>query len=168
MAYKDEYEVARLSLDPRVDQLVAAEFGPGSRVSFRLHPPLLRALGLRSKLRLGPWFRPALYILRAMKVVRHTPFDPFARTRVRRLERQLVAEYRAAVEVLVAQLSPDNLDECVRIAGLPDEVRGYEDIKLARAARYREQLAVALTELKAHQSPSGERSPATTQRSPAT
>jgi indolepyruvate ferredoxin oxidoreductase len=148
MAYKDEYEVARLSLDPRVGEIVAAEFGPGRRVSFLLHPPLLRALGLRTKLRLGPWFRPALHVLRAMKVLRHTPFDPFGRTRVRRLERQLVAEYRSAVDVLLANLSPDNLEECVRIAGLPDEVRGYEDIKLARAARYREQLAAALTELK--------------------
>jgi len=127
---------------------IAAEFGPGSRVSFLLYPPLLRALGLRTKLRLGPWFRPALYVLRAMKGLRHTPFDPFGRTRIRRLERQLVAEYRSAVEVLLANLSPDNLDECVRIAGMPDEVRGYEDIKLARAARYREQLAAALAELK--------------------
>jgi indolepyruvate ferredoxin oxidoreductase len=157
MAYKDEYEVARLSLDPRVDEIVAAEFGPGSRVSIRLHPPLLRALGLRSKIRLGPWIRPVLRVLRAMKVLRHTPFDPFGRTRVRRLERQLIVEYRAAVEVLIANLSPDNLEECARIAGMPDEVRGYEDIKEARAAQYREQLAAALTELTSAPDSAGER-----------
>jgi indolepyruvate ferredoxin oxidoreductase len=147
MAYKDEYEVARLALDPQIDEMVTAEFGPGSRVSILLHPPLLRAMGLRNKLRLGPWFRPALYVLRAMKVLRHTPFDPFGRSRVRRLERELVAEYCAAVEVLLANLRADNHAACVEIARMPDTVRGYEDIKLAGAARYREQLASALTEL---------------------
>ena len=59
MAYKDEYEVARLSLDPRARAAVRAEFGPERKEYYLLHPPLLRALGMKRKLRLGPWFRPA-------------------------------------------------------------------------------------------------------------
>jgi len=147
MAYKDEYEVARLSLDPQLGAMVEAEFGPGTTVSYRLHPPVLRALGLRRKIRLGPWFRPVFRLLGAMKVLRGTPFDPFGRTRVRRLERELVTEYRAAVEDLLANLTEDNLADCARIAALPDLVRGYEQIKIASAARYRTELHAALAAL---------------------
>ena len=148
MAYKDEYEVARLSLDPQLGSAVEAEFGPGSTVSYRLHPPVLRALGLRRKIRLGPWFRPVFRMLRTMKVLRGTAWDPFGRTRVRRLERDLITEYRAAMEAMIASLTEDNLAECARIAALPDLVRGYEQIKIASAARYRTELHAALVTLR--------------------
>ena len=148
MAYKDEYEVARLSLDPGLGAVVEAEFGPGATVSYRLHPPVLRALGLRRKIRLGPWFRPVFGLLGAMKVLRGTSFDPFGRTRVRRLERELITEYRAAVEDLLARLTGDTLANCVRIAALPDLVRGYEQIKIASIDRYRIQLHAALAALR--------------------
>ncbi len=147
MAYKDEYEVARLSLDPELGAMVEAEFGPGATVSYRLHPPVLRALGLRRKIRLGPWFRPVFWLLGAMKVLRGTPFDPFGRTRVRRLERELITEYRAAVENLLARLTEDTLADCVRIAALPDLVRGYEQIKIASVDSYRTQLHADLAAL---------------------
>jgi indolepyruvate ferredoxin oxidoreductase len=140
MAYKDEYEVARLSLDPRLEAAVAAEFGPGARVSFRLHPPVLRALGWHDKLTLGPWFRPGFRALRSLKVLRGTSLDPFGRTAVRRIERELIAEYRGVVGGLLSRLSPDTIERCVEIASLPDAVRGYEEIKLASVARYRNQL----------------------------
>ncbi|MDG4824661.1 indolepyruvate ferredoxin oxidoreductase family protein [Asanoa sp. WMMD1127] len=141
MAYKDEYEVARLSLDPAVDAAVAAEFGPGARYAYRLHPPVFRALGLRRKLTLGRWFRPAFGALRAMRSVRGTPFDVFGYARVRRLERSLVAEYVAVVGELLAGLTAANHPLAVEIAGLPEQVRGYEEIKVEAAARYRAQLA---------------------------
>jgi indolepyruvate ferredoxin oxidoreductase len=147
MAYKDEYEVARLSLDPQLGAMVEAEFGPGAAVSYRLHPPVLRTLGLRRKIRLGPWSRPVFRLLGAMKVLRGTPFDPFGRTRVRRLERELITEYRAAVEDLLARLTEDTLADCVRVAALPDLVRGYEQIKMASVDRYRTQLRAALAAL---------------------
>jgi indolepyruvate ferredoxin oxidoreductase len=147
MAYKDEYEVARLSLDPGLGAMVEAEFGPGATVSYRLHPPVLRALGLRRKIRLGPWFRPVFWLLGAMKVLRGTPFDPFGRTRVRRLERELITEYRAAVENLLAHLTEDTLADCVRIAALPDLVRGYEQIKIASVDSYRTHLHADLAAL---------------------
>jgi indolepyruvate ferredoxin oxidoreductase len=147
MAYKDEYEVARLSLDPQLAAMVEAEFGPGATVSYRLHPPVLRTLGLRRKIRLGPGFTPVFRLLRAMKVLRGTPLDPFGRTRVRRLERDLIGEYRAAVEDLLANLTADTLADCARIAALPDLVRGYEQIKIASADRYRTELHAALAAL---------------------
>jgi indolepyruvate ferredoxin oxidoreductase len=147
MAYKDEYEVARLSLDPGLGAMVEAEFGPGATVSYRLHPPVLRALGLRRKIRLGPWFRPVFWLLGAMKVLRGTPFDPFGRTRVRRLERELITEYRAAMENLLPHLTEDTLADCVRIAALPDLVRGYEQIKIASVDRYRTHLHADLAAL---------------------
>ena len=65
MAYKDEYEVARLSLDPVLDAEVEQRFGAGARYSYRLHPPVLRAIGLRRKLALGPWFRSAFRVCAA-------------------------------------------------------------------------------------------------------
>jgi indolepyruvate ferredoxin oxidoreductase len=75
--------------------------------------------------------------------------DPFGRTRVRRLERELITEYRAAVDDLLARLTEDTLADCVRIAALPDLVRGYERIKIASADRYTTQLHAALAALQA-------------------
>src|SRR5690349_14513858 len=106
MAYKDEYEVARLSLDPSVGASLEAEFGPGARASWRLHPPVLRALGLKRKIALGPWFVPAFRVLRAMRGVRGTRLDPFGRTRVRVTERELIEEYLGLVDHLIGCLSP--------------------------------------------------------------
>jgi indolepyruvate ferredoxin oxidoreductase len=137
MAYKDEYEVARLSLDPAVRARVRAEFGPGAREYYLLHPPVLRALGRKGKLRLGPWFRPAFIVLRGMKRVRGTAFDPFGHTRVRRAERELIGEYRALIERELAALSSDSYAHAAELAALPDMIRGYEEIKLANIERYR-------------------------------
>ncbi|MFC5065305.1 indolepyruvate ferredoxin oxidoreductase family protein [Actinomycetospora atypica] len=145
MAYKDEYEVARLSLDPAFDAGVRAEFGADATVSWKLHPPVLRAMGLRRKLTLGPWFRPGYTALRSMRRLRGTPLDPFGRAEVRRVERELVAEYRALVPQLVELAAAGEVERAARIAALPDMARGYEDIKLANVARYREALALELT-----------------------
>ncbi len=147
MAYKDEYEVARLLTDPRAEAVVRAEFGEGARVSYQLHPPVLRALGMRRKLKLGPWFRPAFQLLRAGKLLRGTRLDPFGYTQVRRAERELVEEYTATIDDLLRQLSPETYQRAVEIARLPDLVRGYENIKLANVARYRARVKDLLTEL---------------------
>jgi len=137
MAYKDEYEVARLLTDPRAEAAVRAEFGAGARVSYRLHPPLLRALGMKRKLKLGPWFRPAFQLLRAGKIVRGTRLDPFGYTQVRRVERELIDEYTSTIDDLAGELSTETYQRAVEIARLPDLVRGYENIKLASVALYR-------------------------------
>jgi len=146
MAYKDEYEVARLLVDPRAEAAVRAEFGAGARVSYRLHPPLLRALGMKRKLKLGPWFRPAFQLLRAGKIVRGTRLDPFGYTQVRRIERELIDEYTAIIDDLAGELSSETYQRAVEIARLPDLVRGYENIKLASAALYRARLKELQTE----------------------
>ncbi|MCL2581982.1 MAG: 2-oxoacid ferredoxin oxidoreductase, partial [Streptosporangiales bacterium] len=137
MAYKDEYEVARLALAPEAEAAVTAEFGPGAKVQVLLHPPALRALGMKNKLKLGPWFRPAFVTLRGMRKVRGTRLDPFALTEVRRTERRLIGEYRATIEAAVASLDADSHARVVELAALPDLIRGYEDIKLANVERYR-------------------------------
>ncbi|HVT71347.1 MAG TPA: indolepyruvate ferredoxin oxidoreductase family protein, partial [Trebonia sp.] len=138
MAYKDEYEVARLALAPEAEAAVAAEFGPGAKVSYLLHPPVLRALGMDRKVRLGPWFRPAFGVLRQLRRVRGSRLDPFGYTSVRRTERELIGEYRALIEGALATLTADSHARAVELAGLPDLIRGYEEIKLANVARFRD------------------------------
>ncbi len=144
-AYKDEYEVARLLLAPEARAAAEAVGGRGTTVTWHLHPPMLRALGLHRKLRLGRSARPALLALRTARRLRGTPADPFARNAVRRVERAMIPEYRAAISTLLAGLgsapSAERLAAAVAIAGLPDQVRGYEQLKLTRAATYRAELA---------------------------
>jgi indolepyruvate ferredoxin oxidoreductase len=152
-AYKDEYEVARLSLDPALDEAVRAQFGDGARYQYRLHPPVLRALGLRRKISLGPWFRPAFASLVALRRLRGTRLDPFGHTEVRRAERALITEYRQVVDATLAGLTPGNLDLAVQIAALPDMIRGYEHIKLATIRAYHERLAELRAEFTAAASP---------------
>lgn len=143
MAYKDEYEVARLILDPVVEQEVAQRFGEGSRVSYRLHPPVLRALGMREKISLGSWSRPVFRALYGLRRLRGTTWDLFGHARVRRVERALIAEYREAIEGLLPGLDAATLEQAVELANLPDLVRGYEDVKLVNVAVYRERLREA-------------------------
>ena len=147
MAYKDEYEVARLLTDPQAEALVRAEFGEGARVSYRLHPPILRALGMKRQLKLGSWSRPGFQLLRAGKIVRGTKLDPFGDTQVRRVERELIDEYTATIEDLLGQLTTETYQRAVEIARLPDLVRGYENIKLANVAHYRARVQELLSEL---------------------
>jgi indolepyruvate ferredoxin oxidoreductase len=146
MAIKDEYEVARLLLRPEARAGASAVAGPGARVTWRLHPPMLRAMGVRRKLALGPWARPALVVLRSSRRVRGRWFDPFGHTRLRRLERALVPEYVAAVDELITHLGADTLHEAVVIAELPDQVRGFEELKLRRIAQYRGELTSRLAD----------------------
>jgi indolepyruvate ferredoxin oxidoreductase len=147
MAYKDEYEVPRLSLDEGVDMQVRKMFGARARVSYKLHPPFLRAVGVNRKITLGPWVRPLFRLLAAMRFLRGTVLDPFGHTEVRRTERQLITEYRAAIVTVTAILAPENHDIAIELAGLPDVVRGYEDVKLANVDRYRKLLAELMSKL---------------------
>src|SRR5712691_8300077 len=147
MAYKDEYEVARLHLDAAVRAELAARFGPAIRVAWHLHPPILRALGWKRKIRFGAWFKPVLAALAALKGLRGTPFDVFGYAEVRRVERELVGEYRRLIEAALGRLGAQNHDTAVAIAELPDEVRGYERIKLDNVRRVREKAAQLLATL---------------------
>ncbi|MGI5164281.1 indolepyruvate ferredoxin oxidoreductase family protein [Spirillospora sp. CA-253888] len=145
MAYKDEYEVARLHLDPALRRRVEEQFGEGSEIKYMLHPPILRALGMDKKIALGKSAKPAFHVLRAMRGLRGTPLDPFGLAEQRRVERRLVAEYLDVVERLVAELDEGRHALAVEIAELPDMIRGYEDVKTANVARYRDRLGELLT-----------------------
>jgi indolepyruvate ferredoxin oxidoreductase len=144
MAYKDEYEVARLHLDAALDAELRARFGEEIRVYWHLHPPLLRALGLTRKLKLGAWFRPFFRTLYAFRRLRGSPLDPFGYAEVRRVERALVAEYTRQIEVALRRLGPGTHDAAVALAELPDQIRGYEHVKLDNVKRYREAAAALL------------------------
>ncbi|HEU4974453.1 MAG TPA: indolepyruvate ferredoxin oxidoreductase family protein [Baekduia sp.] len=137
LAAKDEYEVARLHLDAAEQARREAAFGADAKVYFMLHPPLLRGMGLDRKLKLGPWFTPALRGLRAMRRIRGTKLDVFGRPGVRRVERALPGEYRALVARALERLTPATHATVAQIAALPDVVRGYEEIKLRNVERFR-------------------------------
>jgi indolepyruvate ferredoxin oxidoreductase len=138
MAYKDEYEVARLHLRPEVRASIRAELGE-AKVRYQLHPPILRALGMERKLSLGPWIEGVFRLLVTLRRLRGTALDPFGYAKVRRVERALVAEYRAMVEGTLRDLGPEGHERAVRIARLPDLVRGYEEVKLRAVRRFREE-----------------------------
>jgi indolepyruvate ferredoxin oxidoreductase len=144
MAYKDEYEVARLLLDDDARSEYESVGGSDAAVTYHLHPPMLRAMGLDRKIKLRRSAEPALRALRAMKCVRGTIADPFRWGEVRKIERAMIPEYITAVERLAGRLDAGNLGESIAIASLPDQVRGYEHLKLRRATAYREELAKRL------------------------
>ncbi len=138
-AYKDEYEVARLLSDPQFRSFVQSEVpGGAEKLTYRLHPPALRAMGgWKKKIGLGPRSHIALRILAQGKRLRGgTRFDPFGYSRVRRTERDLIAEYITIVTRLAAGLDQAGYDRAVEIAALADMVRGYEGIKLASVEAY--------------------------------
>ncbi|MGP3956895.1 indolepyruvate ferredoxin oxidoreductase family protein [Nonomuraea sp. 3N208] len=147
MAYKDEYEVARLHLDPAEQARREREFGADAVVTVLLHPPVLRAMGMKRKIKLRR-SAPVLFRgLRAARMLRGTAFDVFGRAQVRRVERELVGEYRDLVRAALARLTPATADAVAEIAGLPELIRGYEDIKLARVAEFRERAKTVLARL---------------------
>jgi len=137
MAYKDEYEVARLHLTPEVATSLAAQFPNGVKIQYHLQPPILRALGLKKKIKLGTWFDGAFRLLAALRGLRGTALDPFGRAKVRQVERALIGEYRSLIEKALADLSNGTYERAVKLANLPDLIRGYEDIKLRNVERFR-------------------------------
>ncbi|ATL72082.1 indolepyruvate ferredoxin oxidoreductase family protein [Nocardia terpenica] len=138
-AYKDEYEVARRLVDPAFLGEVAAQVPDGANLTYRLHPPILRAMGRSKKVGFGPRSHLALKVLAKGKRLRGTRFDPFGYMHVRKVERALLAHYAAMVTDLATTLESD-YDRAAQAASLADIVRGYEDIKLANVEIYRDRL----------------------------
>jgi indolepyruvate ferredoxin oxidoreductase len=143
MSYKDEYEVARLHADAAFRHRLDASFDGPVRLRYHLAPPLLArrdpATGVPRKIEFGAWMGLAFRLLAPGKRLRGTPLDPFGRSAERRLERQLIADYFALIERLLAGLSPGNHALAVELAGLPDGIRGFGHVKLAAIGRVREQ-----------------------------
>ena len=147
MAYKDEYEVARLLTDPSFEQQYRETFESPRKIIYHLHPPVLRTLGLKKKLSLGPSFRPLLKLLAGFKFLRGTALDVFGWAKIRREERELIGWYRETIQSLLEGLSDANLDHAVEIARLPDQIRGYEDIKTASIEKVQRAVNEKLAEL---------------------
>ncbi|WP_441487883.1 indolepyruvate ferredoxin oxidoreductase family protein [Bosea sp. 2RAB26] len=139
MAYKDEYEVARLYADGSFQKQVAATFekdsasGERLRYEFHLAPPLLAKVdphtGLPRKMSFGPWMMKAFGLLAKLKGLRGTAFDIFGRTEERRTERRLIAEYDALIGELVNRLTPENHALCVALTAIPEKIRGFGHVK---------------------------------------
>ncbi len=146
MAYKDEYEVARLALNADMEAKAKARFGPNAKLSYELKPPSLKRVGVDRKIAMpSAAARAAFGSLLRTKKLRGTKLDPFGRTEERRIERTLIDEYRALLTRLTESLTTENAARAVEIAELADMIRGFDDVKLANVARYRERLAEALT-----------------------
>ncbi|GAB1435876.1 indolepyruvate ferredoxin oxidoreductase family protein [Sphaerotilus sulfidivorans] len=140
MAYKDEYEVARLHADAAFAAKIGEMFEGEVKLVHHFAPPILGktdAQGRPVKQAFGPWMHKALPWLAKLKFLRGTAFDPFGRTEERRTERALIQQYRASVEALLARLSKERLDTAVEIARLPLEIRGFGHVKAANLEKVR-------------------------------
>jgi indolepyruvate ferredoxin oxidoreductase len=138
LAYKDEYEVARLYSDGSFRKLLAEQFDGDVELEFNLAPPLLnrsrfgKGQGERPRKRtFGPWMETAFGLLARARVLRGTPLDPFGYSADRRLERALMREYESDIAWLLQHLAPDNRDAARALASLPQQVRGYGPVKEA-------------------------------------
>jgi indolepyruvate ferredoxin oxidoreductase len=147
LAYKDEYEVARLYTDGTFRSKIAAMFEGDYKLVFHLAPPLLAKpdprTGEPAKMSFGPWMLGAFKVLAKLKRLRGTALDIFGRTDERRMERALITDYEATVETLLQGLTRDNHAIAIEIASLPETVRGYGHIKaksVAAARAKREEL----------------------------
>jgi indolepyruvate ferredoxin oxidoreductase len=147
MAYKDEYEVARLLTKSSFEQQLGETWEQVESIGYNLHPPLLRALGWRKKLQLGQWFGGPLRVLAKLKALRGTPFDLFGYAAVRCEERELIDWYRNLIEDCLQKLTPDNLPIALEIVSLPDQIRGYEKIKSDSVAMVKAQAADKLAQM---------------------
>jgi indolepyruvate ferredoxin oxidoreductase len=143
MAYKDEYEVARLYTDGSFDAELGKRF-KGGKLTFHLAPPLLAkrdpVTGVPRKMTFGPWIKRAFAVLAWFKFLRGTAFDPFGRTDERRRERALVDEYKSVIDELLMALTPKNVALAAEIATIPEQIRGYGHVKERhlKAAKERE------------------------------
>ena len=148
MAYKDEYEVARLALNADMEQKAIDLFGPNATLSYQLHPPSLKKVGVKNKIAIPSWTaRKTFSSLLKTKRLRGTKLDPFGKSEERRIEQELISEYERLLTRLHSGLTAESVDRAVEIADLADQVRGFDEIKLANVARYREAVEASLSEL---------------------
>jgi len=133
LAYKDEYEVARLYTDGHFEQQIRDQFDGDFKISFNLAPPLLGggkdAMGRPRKRAFGSWMLPVFRLLAKLRGLRGTAFDIFGYSADRKLERDLIAGYEKDVAHVLSVLSPLTLDTAVEILALPDSIRGFGPVK---------------------------------------
>ncbi|MEF8713470.1 MAG: indolepyruvate ferredoxin oxidoreductase family protein [Accumulibacter sp.] len=153
LAVKDEYEVARLHSDPAFLQQLSEEFEGDYSLRFHLAPPLLARLdpatGRVRKSSYGPWMMSVFKGLSRLRFLRGTIFDPFGKTRERRMERQLLADYEADVELMLAQLQEKTQAIAIELAKVPEQIRGYGHVKAASVLPARARRATLRAQLEA-------------------
>jgi len=153
MAYKDEYEVARLHARPEFLQNLRSQFEGNFKLQFHLAPPIFEKRGADGKVlkrSFGAWMLPVFRGLAAMRSLRGTPIDPFGWLPERREERALVVEYEGLVERLLDGLTSERIASAVAVAALPEKIRGYGHVKARAIAEYRRNLPTLLA---AHDAP---------------
>ena len=151
MAYKDEYEVARLHADPAFKAQLEAQFEGVQRIEFHLAPPMFakrdKTTGHLIKQSFGPWMLKAFGVLAKFKALRGTALDPFGRTEERTAERALIGEYEATITQVLQDLTAQNLSTAVALAALPEKIKGFGHVKersLREAAAERTRLLARL------------------------
>src|SRR5499433_2956850 len=153
MAYKDEYEVARLYTDESFAKQVKRELG-GEHLRFFVHlaPPLLarrdKVTGEPQKMTFGPWIFPLFRLIAKFKFLRDTPFDPFGYSTERKVERSLVRDYEAMLEEVLARLNGDNHHIAVGLAAIPEKIRGFGHVKLRHLKAAKADEAALLDQLR--------------------
>jgi indolepyruvate ferredoxin oxidoreductase len=137
MAYKDEYEVARLYTDGAFDKKLRAQFDGSFTLEYHLAPPLLARrdpiTGEPRKIKFGAWMRHGFWLLARLRGLRGTALDVFGYTQERQMERRLIAEYEGTLHEIATSLDPSNHALCVEIASVPAKIRGYGHIKARNA-----------------------------------
>jgi indolepyruvate ferredoxin oxidoreductase len=158
MAYKDEYEVARLYTDGTFLKQVEQSFaGDNLRFEFHLAPPLLakhdKTTGEPKKMSFGPWMLRAFGALRHFKVLRGTLLDVFGYTTERRTERRLIADYEMLLDEILQKLTPDNHAVAVGLAAIPEKIRGFGHVKARHLKAAKADEAALLEQFRASASP---------------
>jgi indolepyruvate ferredoxin oxidoreductase len=150
LSYKDEYEVARLHADAAFAAQLAGQFEGDYRLKFHLAPPLFSrrdpGTGHLIKQEFGAWMLPAFRMLAKLKGLRGTGFDIFGYTQERRTERALIGQYEALVAEVLAGLSPANHALAVKLASIPDDIKGYGHIKDTHLGKARKKEAELLNQ----------------------
>ena len=151
MAYKDEYEVARLYTSGEFRRRLEQQFEGDFRLHFHLAPPLLAkkdAQGRGVKKEYGPWVFTAFRVVAKLRRLRGTAFDVFGYTGERKMERRLIGEYFATVESLLGTLDAGNVGLAAEIASIPEHIRGYGHVKEAHLHQAKAREAELLKEWK--------------------
>jgi indolepyruvate ferredoxin oxidoreductase len=150
MAYKDEYEVARLYSDGNFVSKLSEKFDGDFHLKFYLAPPFFAKRdksGRLQKKEYGSWMMHAFRVLARLKSLRGTAFDPFGRTAERKAERKLIEDYLAMLESRTARLKPEQIPLLARIARIPEMIRGYGHIKEENIGKARAEQARLEAEL---------------------
>ena len=157
MAYKDEYEVARLYSDGAFQKQLAAQFDGTHRLEFHLAPPLLArrdpVTGVPRKMTFGPWMLPVFGFLARLKFLRGTFADPFGYSGERRTERKLISDYEGLLDEILTKLTPDNHALAVGLAAIPEKIRGFGHVKMRHLQAAKADEAALLEQFRAGAAP---------------